>query len=118
MATPSFSTDHASNLRSLYGNVGTGAVPDWAGHTLALHFGLDPEGPWSLSESLLQTNRVLAALAKIQPNNRVLDVGCGIGGSSFWLARTHAAVVTGVSIVPPQIAFATTIAGNSGPSFW
>eukprot|EP00470_Lotharella_oceanica_P015931 CAMPEP_0170185312 /NCGR_PEP_ID=MMETSP0040_2-20121228/36240_1 /TAXON_ID=641309 /ORGANISM="Lotharella oceanica, Strain CCMP622" /LENGTH=366 /DNA_ID=CAMNT_0010431675 /DNA_START=63 /DNA_END=1166 /DNA_ORIENTATION=- len=41
---------------------------------------------------------------------RILDVGCGIGGASRWLANTFDADVTGISLSPTQIARATELA--------
>jgi len=43
-------------------------------------------------------NRQLASIAKISPNDTVLDAGCGVGGSAFWLAENLGAKVVGVNI--------------------
>ena len=44
-----------------------------------------------------------AGLDRLPPGTTVLDVGCGIGGSSRILARDYGFVVTGISISPNQI---------------
>jgi tocopherol O-methyltransferase len=45
----------------------------------------------------------LAAIAAIKPQQRVLDVGCGIGQSSVYLAEQFKASVTGTNISPSQV---------------
>jgi ubiquinone/menaquinone biosynthesis C-methylase UbiE len=47
---------------------------------------------------------------------RVLDVGCGIGGPAFQLARRHGAHVTGIDLEPQLIARATRRAVELGLS--
>lgn len=44
----------------------------------------------------------LAESAAVPPGARVLDVGCGFGGSGLWLARDRNCRVTGVTISPVQ----------------
>lgn len=45
---------------------------------------------------------------------RVLDVGCGIGGPAFEMARTHGANVTGIDLEAPLIERATAVARKHG----
>lgn len=47
---------------------------------------------------------------------RVLDIGCGIGGPAFALARKHGARVTGIDLEPQLIARATRRAAELGLS--
>ena len=42
----------------------------------------------------------------LKPGARVLDVGCGIGGAMFHLAKTYGANVTGIDLAPEMIAIA------------
>src|SRR5262249_17410792 len=53
------------------------------------------------------SNRVLADLANINPGSRVLDAGCGLGGTSLWLAAKRTAQVVGIAIGEDQIRFAS-----------
>lgn len=70
---------------------------------LAIHFGYRSDDRASHAESLLNTNRVLADMARIAPGDRVLDAGCGIGGSSVWLAEQRGATVVGITPVRSQV---------------
>ena len=75
----------------------------WAGESLAIHFGLDGAEPGTFEESLVETNRYLAERACVGVGTRLLDAGCGIGGSSLWLARERGAHVTGITLSPHQV---------------
>ncbi len=71
-------------------------------------------GYWEADESpsvaQIQLTQRLAALASIQRGATVYDIGCGMGGSSIWLAKNLACAVTGVTLSPVQKQWATTSA--------
>jgi ubiquinone/menaquinone biosynthesis C-methylase UbiE len=71
---------------------------------VAVHFGYYDEHATRHAVALDNLNRVLANLADIQPGERVLDAGCGLGNSAFWLAEQRGAQVVGINIVESQIA--------------
>lgn len=56
----------------------------------------------------------LAKLAELSPSIRVLDVGCGLGGSSLWLAGNLNATVAGVTLSEVQAKMASEDAERSG----
>src|SRR5437868_4915530 len=70
----------------------------WGPH---IHHGLwsGDESPEVAQQQLIET---MADLVQIQPGDNVLDVGCGMGGSSIHLAKTRGCTVTGVTISPVQ----------------
>jgi tocopherol O-methyltransferase len=76
----------------------------------AFHFGYYSERVHQHAHALANSNKVLADIAGVQPGDRVLDAGCGLGGSSFWLASHRAAEVVGISPVLSQIIRAREIA--------
>jgi len=73
---------------------------------LAIHYGFWDEDTQTHSQSLLNMNRELAEMAQIRPGSRILDAGCGIGGSSLWLAEHYGARVTGITLGEAQVELA------------
>ncbi len=70
----------------------------------ALHFGFyEKEEADSHYEALNHTNRVLAMNAGVSDGDRILDAGCGLGGSSYWLAKNFEVDVVGISLPARQI---------------
>jgi cyclopropane fatty-acyl-phospholipid synthase-like methyltransferase len=69
----------------------------------AVHFGYWDERTRGHAESLINMNRVLAERIGIRPGQRVLDAGCGVGGSAIWLAKEYGVQVVGINIVASQI---------------
>ncbi|MFO0014424.1 MAG: SAM-dependent methyltransferase [Planctomycetota bacterium] len=63
-------------------------------------------GYWEAKETpaaaQIQLTERLASLAEISPGSRVVDIGCGMGGSSVWLARQLGCHVTGVTLSAVQ----------------
>ena len=54
-------------------------------------------------------NRALEWIDRLPPGSKVVDVGCGIGGSARILARDYGFDVLGISISPAQIRRATEL---------
>ena len=60
---------------------------------------------------------LLLSISQLSPNSTVLDVGCGIGGTTRHLARELGCTVTGITISGRQVAIANRITleeANSG----
>lgn len=73
------------------------------GKNRAVHFGYYDENVRTHNEALINLNRVLARKALIRSGERVLDAGCGQGGSCAWLAETVGAEVIGITPVASQV---------------
>ena len=74
---------------------------------LALHYGYwDSATAYDQHLALLNKNAILYQKAGIQSQDKVLDAGCGIGGSSIWMAREHGNEVTGITISAKQAHYA------------
>jgi tocopherol O-methyltransferase len=78
---------------------------------LAFHFGYyDHPAVRRHAAALENTNRQLARRAGVRPGSRVLDAGCGVGGSSIWLARHAGATAVGITPVRSQVTIARQMA--------
>jgi cyclopropane fatty-acyl-phospholipid synthase-like methyltransferase len=73
---------------------------------LAVHYGMWEKQTKSFQEALINTNRKLASIAGIRKGERILDAGCGVGGSTFFLAKAFDARVTGITLSEKQLDFA------------
>jgi cyclopropane fatty-acyl-phospholipid synthase-like methyltransferase len=77
---------------------------------LGLHCGFHDDQHRRHDDAVMHMNRVLASLAGIERHERVLDAGCGIGGSAIWLAKHIGCEVVGVNIHAGQVAEAQQLA--------
>lgn len=64
----------------------------------AMHYGYWEKNTKKLDEALINTNKFMAELGKITSKMHILDAGCGVGGSSIWLAKNYHSHVTGITI--------------------
>lgn len=81
---------------------------------LAVHFGYTDDSARGHTDALKNMNRVLAERVRIQPGERVLDAGCGVGGSSLWLAKERDVDVVGITLAAKQVAMARGHAARRG----
>lgn len=80
----------------------------------AFHFGYHDAPGMRHRDALVRNNEVMADAAQVQVGDRVLDAGCGVGGSSCWLAQQRGATVVGITLVPNQVERARVIAERRG----
>ena len=81
---------------------------------LSLHYGYWDETTERVSEALIRENQILAERAAISPEDRVCDAGCGVGGSSIWLANEVGCTITGITLSAHQVAECTKHAEQRG----
>ena len=74
----------------------------WHKGTNGIHYGLWKKDTKNLFEAILEMNRTLADMAGIGLGTKVLDAGCGVGGSAVWLAKNRGAEVTGITLSQVQ----------------
>lgn len=70
---------------------------------MALHYGIWEPGMKRFLDALENTNRVLMNLAGIKTGDRVLDAGCGVGGSAIYLAKNQKVQVSGITLSEKQV---------------
>lgn len=88
--------DHYDRLSSLYFRF-------WGEH---IHHGFW-DGDETLATAQVNLMARLADAARIPRGARVLDVGCGLGGSALWLAGERDCIVRGLTLSPVQMETAT-----------
>ncbi|MBI4225415.1 MAG: methyltransferase domain-containing protein [Candidatus Sungbacteria bacterium] len=86
------------------------------GRCYALHYGYYDKEHVTHVQAVNNMNRVLAQRAHVNAADHVLDAGCGIGGSSVWIAQDFGAKVTGVSVISRHIQKARELADKCGVS--
>ena len=96
--------EHHENLRDYYEDTWFDYRFLWLDkHTRALHFGYEQPGERKHDASLLALNHVMAEHVRLRRGEHVLDAGCGVGGTSMWLAEEYDAEVIGVNLVEDHI---------------
>lgn len=75
-------------------------------NSLAIHYGYWDEKVKTFSQSLVRMSEVMAEAAGITGGETVLDAGCGVGGSSIFLASVYQCKVTGITLSPRQVEMA------------
>ena len=93
---PSAVAEHYDELDYFYRDV-------WGEH---LHHGLWLRGDEPRETAVAQLVAQVAAAARLQPRDRVCDIGCGYGATARMLAARWQASVTGITISPAQYRFA------------
>ncbi|UTW63404.1 methyltransferase domain-containing protein [bacterium SCSIO 12741] len=75
----------------------------------AIHYGIWYPDTRSFAESLQNSNRKVAELLDPRPEHRLLDAGCGVGGTARFLAKHFHCQVTGIALGSKLIEFANNL---------
>ena len=87
-------------IREFYDLVSSHFHGLWGEH---LHHGYWIRGDESKEKAQIQLVQHLAQIANIRPGDEILDVGCGTGASSIYLAKHYKVQATGITISPVQV---------------
>ena len=70
---------------------------------LAMHYGYWDENTKNRNEALFNENTFVAKALNLVKDDVVLDAGCGVGGTSIYIAEKYDAKVVGISLMENQI---------------
>ena len=76
----------------------------------SMHYGYWDEKVKNYHQALVRINGVIAEKLNLTKTDLVLDAGCGLGETSFWLADNIGCSVEGISITKSQIVKARKLA--------
>lgn len=108
-------TEYQKKIIQYYEDTENAYKDSWdLNNSLAIHFGYWDSKVKSFPQSLLRMNEVMMEAAKIKSTDNVLDAGCGVGGSSIFLATALGCKVTGITLSERQVQQATDIAKQKG----
>src|SRR6476469_2399510 len=88
----------------------------WGEHMHHGYYGLDGKETKERRQAQIDLVEELLKWANVNQAKAILDVGCGIGGSSLYLAEKFQAAATGVTLSPVQAARATERSREAGMS--
>lgn len=72
-----------------------------------MHYGYWNARTVNLRAALVEMNHQVALRAEVRNHQKVLDAGCGVGGSAFFLAQKLQCQVEGITLSKKQVEFAT-----------
>ena len=78
--------------------------------SMGLHYGVWGKTTKNLSDAILNTNAQLALMGNISQKDKMLDAGCGVGGSAIFLAKKYECDVTGITLSKRQVKTANEFA--------
>src|SRR6266851_9237928 len=98
-------------IRDLYDRTSPYYQSLWGAH---IHHGYWISGEETKETAQNQLIEHVARAAGLRPGRKILDVGCGFGGSSVYLAKKYGAEATGITISPIQVEMARKAAAAEG----
>lgn len=97
-------TDYHKKIIQYYIDTENSYKDSWdLNNSLAIHYGYWDETVKSFSQSLLRMNKVMMETAAIKSTDKLLDAGCGVGGSSIFIATALGCKVTGITLSERQV---------------
>jgi tocopherol O-methyltransferase len=108
-------TDYHKKIIEYYKDTENAYKDSWdLNNSFAIHYGYWDAEVKSFPQSLLRMNEVMIEVAAIKSTDKVLDAGCGVGGSSIFMASVLGCEVTGITLSERQVQQATANAKQKG----
>lgn len=102
MASNSTAKTNEQNVKRYYDYTRLFYKYFWHGETNSLHYGFYDDSVNDHKEALLKTVEVTVQHAGIDSSDKVVDFGCGVGGTVFWIAKNVGAHTSGITISESQ----------------
>ena len=99
----------AEQVIAYYGHM-TENYNAYAEGTFSWHYGIWEDDTQSHADALLNNNRRLVRGAALGPGDRVLDIGCGVGGFATWVAAAYGCHVDAITVVGAHVEEARALA--------
>jgi tocopherol O-methyltransferase len=103
--------NNKQKIRALYDRTSPYYQSLWGPH---IHHGYWISGEETKEAAQNQLIEHVARAAGLKPGCKILDVGCGFGGSSIYLAKKYDVKATGITISPVQVEMARKAAAAEG----
>ena len=68
-----------------------------------MHLGFWDKNTKDRQQAVLNENQAIIDLAKVRRGQKVLDAGCGVGGTAIYIAKKTAAFVVGITLSQKQV---------------
>lgn len=108
-------TDYIKRIIEYYRDTENAYKDSWdLNNSLSIHYGFWDKKVRSFPQSLIRMNEVISEAVEIKSTDRVLDAGCGVGGSSIFLASSIGCRITGISLSERQVEQAIANAKQKG----
>lgn len=108
-------TDYHQKIIQYYKDTENAYKDSWdLNNSLAIHYGYWDAKVKSFPQSLFRMNEVMIEAAQIKSTDKVLDAGCGVGGSSIFMATILGCKITGITLSERQAEQATANAKQKG----
>jgi tocopherol O-methyltransferase len=86
----------------------------YSSRTLGMHYGFWDSNTKNRQQAIMNENEEVIRIGHITSNMRILDAGCGVGGTAIYIAQTTGASMWGISLDPQQIRLAKQYAQKRG----
>lgn len=103
----------AKNIAHHY-DIGNSFYEAWLDPTMTYSSAVFDSETDDLTTAQLNKYKCLAELADIQPDDRVLEIGCGWGGFAKFVSQQIGAHVTGITISQAQLTYAKASLAEAG----